>query len=71
MRVKALIIVAAILLLLIILLQNTSAVTLHMLFWEINMPQFLLLVFAALIGFVIGLLTSMLARKKKTSGKRA
>ena len=39
---------------LVILIQNTSAVTLRLLFWRIEAPQIILIPITMLIGFVIG-----------------
>ena len=64
MKAKAWTILVIIILLLIVLVQNTGATTLKLLFWGIAIPQFLLLIFALIIGFFIGYLTGMLSKRK-------
>ena len=64
MKAKMWIILVIIILLLIVLVQNTGIVTLRLLFWGVAIPQFLLLVFALIIGFIIGYLTCLLSKKK-------
>lgn len=52
--------VTAIVLLAIVLLfmaQNTTVVTVRMMFWQIAMPRYLMLFITLLIGVVIGWLT--------------
>ena len=49
----------------IIVLQNTERVQTHILFLSITMPRAVLLFLTALIGFIIGVLSSLLVRRKK------
>jgi uncharacterized integral membrane protein len=48
------------------MLQNTQTVTVHLLFWQILLPQILLIFLVLLAGLVIGYL---LATLKSTSPK--
>lgn len=61
---KSIAILVIIILLLIILVQNTHVVTLHLLFWRIEMSQFLLIGFSVVIGFIVGYLVCLLAARK-------
>jgi uncharacterized integral membrane protein len=49
---------------LVVMLQNTQTVTVHLLFWQILLPQILLIFLVLLAGLVIGYL---LATLKSTS----
>ena len=50
----------------IVVLQNTERVQTHILFFTITMPRAVLLFLTALIGFIIGVLSSLLVSRKKT-----
>ena len=50
----------------IVVLQNTERVQTHIFFLTITMPRAVLLFLTALIGFIIGILSSLLVRRKKT-----
>lgn len=50
----------------IVVLQNTERVQTHILFFTITMPRAVLLFLTALIGFIIGVLSSLLISRKKT-----
>ena len=58
MKPKSITALAISLLALVIMLQNTQTVTIHLLFWQIVMPQilliFLILVGGLLVGYVLG-----------------
>lgn len=45
---------------LIVMLQNTQMVTVHMLFWQIMLPQILLIFLILLAGLLIGYLLATL-----------
>jgi len=49
----------------IVLLQNTESVQTKILFFSFTMPRAVLLFLTALIGFIIGVLTSLLFSRKK------
>ena len=65
MKPKVIIYLVIAVVILIILVQNTHVVSLRLLFWEINMSQFLALGFAVILGFVAGYLTSSFSWKNK------
>ena len=50
----------------IVVLQNTESVETKILFFSITMPRALLLFLTALIGFIIGLLSSLRLGGKKS-----
>ena len=50
----------------IVVLQNTERVQTQILFFTITMPRAVLLFLTALIGFIIGVLSSLLVSRKKT-----
>jgi uncharacterized integral membrane protein len=52
-------------LLLIIALQNTSMIAVNILFWTVYMSKILLIIVAAVFGFIIGLITQSMLKKKR------
>jgi uncharacterized integral membrane protein len=52
-------------LLLIILVENREVVTLHLYFWQISMPQFILIPVVLLIGFAGGFIVAKLTGRPK------
>ena len=66
MKAKVWIIIVIAVLLLIILVQNTGPVTLNLFFWEITMPQILLLFFSIIIGLVIGYIICLFSKRKRS-----
>ena len=66
MKAKFWIIIVIAVLLLIILVQNTGPVTLNLFFWEITMPQILLLFISIIIGLVIGCIICLFSKKKRS-----
>ncbi len=52
-------------LVLIFLIQNASAVTLRLYFWEVSMPQIILIPLVLLVGFGCGFAAGRLRSKKK------
>jgi uncharacterized integral membrane protein len=54
-------------LLLIFLFQNREAVTLHLYFWQISMPQIILIPAVLLIGFAVGFIVAKLTAGPKPS----
>ena len=51
---------------LVVMLQNTQTVTVHILFWQILLPQILLIFLTLLAGLLIGYLLATL----KSGGRR-
>ena len=66
MKAKVWIIIVIAVLLLIILVQNTGSVTLNLFFWEITMPQILLLFISIIIGLVIACVICLFSKKKRS-----
>lgn len=52
-------------LVLIIMFQNTETVVTHLLFWQVHMPRFVLLGGMLVLGFVLGLVTMTLRRRRR------
>jgi putative membrane protein len=67
MRPKFIVVLVLIALLLIILIQNIQPVTLRLFFWEVGMPQIILIPLTMAIGFVVGFVVS---RVTGSRGKR-
>lgn len=65
MKPKIIAILTATLLFLIVLGQNAHVVTLRLFFWQISISQFILILFAVVIGFATGYITSEVIRMKK------
>jgi uncharacterized integral membrane protein len=60
--------VGLVVLFLILLIQNTQAVSVKIYFWEISMPQIILIVAVLLIGFIAGYVAARVtgrSRKRK------
>ena len=62
MKPKTVIIWIVIILILIVLFQNTQAVTLRLLFWELSISQIFLIPLTLLIGFGFGYLVGRIRR---------
>jgi uncharacterized integral membrane protein len=56
-------------LLLIVLFQNREVVALHLYFWQISMPQFILIPVVLLIGFAGGFIVAKLTGRPKEPGR--
>lgn len=67
MKPKLIAILTVSLLFLIVLAQNAQAITLRLFFWHISISQFVLILFAVVIGFAAGYVTSELMRLKRTT----
>ena len=65
MKPKTFVIIACTVLVLIIMMQNTMAVTVRVLFWQIVLPQILLIFLAALAGLLIGYLLGTLKKSRR------
>ena len=52
----------------IVVLQNTESVQTKILFFTFTMPRAVLLFLTVLIGFIIGVLSSLLVSRKKSDG---
>ncbi len=65
MNIKKLIsIIILVIILVIVIIQNRAPVQAHILFISIQMPLILLLIITTAIGFVIGVLVSMINKSK-------
>lgn len=60
MRPKTLTALICSLVVLIVMLQNTQSITIHILFWQIVLPQILLIFLTLLAGLLIGYLLATL-----------
>jgi uncharacterized integral membrane protein len=56
-------------LLLIVLVQNREVVTLHLYFWQISMPQIILIPIVLLIGFAGGFIVAKMTGRPKALGR--
>lgn len=63
MKAKTIIILVLIGLFAIILIQNTQVVPMQLFFWKLSMSRIILVLFFALIGFVIGFLLGKTGKK--------
>jgi len=52
-------------LIIIILFQNTQATVLRFYFWNISLPQIVLILIVLIVGFLVGFVTAKLMGKKK------
>lgn len=68
-RIKLVIGIVLSILVLIIMFQNTETVVTRLLFWELPMPRFVLLLVMLLIGFILGVVT-MTIRKRRRAKER-
>lgn len=68
-RIKLVIGIVLSILVLIIMFQNTDTVVTRLLFWEVPMPLFVLLLLMLLVGFVLGVVT-MTIRKRRQARER-
>jgi len=71
MRPKAIMIIVLIILFLILIIQNTDAVKLHFLFWELQVSRIILIPFFTLIGFLAGYVIAKLEKPKMKQEKRS
>ena len=55
-------------LLLVTMLQNTQTVIIRFLFWEIILPQIVLIFLVLLIGFLLGYIVSTLSSNRRRRG---
>jgi uncharacterized integral membrane protein len=60
---KKILIIAGIALILIVIIQNTHAVSLQLLFWQITMPGIIFYPLLFLIGFGVGIFFGLTKRK--------
>jgi uncharacterized integral membrane protein len=58
-------IIVVFVLFLIFLFQNRAVVTLHLYFWEVSMPQIILIPLVLLVGFAAGFGVAKLKGRKK------
>ena len=65
MKIKVIFVLVLIALLAVLLIQNTALVTFHVLFWTISMSQVVLVPFAALAGFLIGVVVGTMRHRRK------
>ncbi len=66
MKPKLIAILVITLLFLIVLGQNAHVVTLNLLFWSISVSQIILILFALLIGFALGYITSEVIKVRRS-----
>ena len=64
MKKKLIVILVLIGLLLILIIQNTQNVSLNIFFWNIMMPQVILVLILFVLGFVIGFLVAKMKGSK-------
>ena len=57
------------LLVIILILQNTESTETHFLFITVTMPRAVLLLLTTLVGFALGVLTSLILGRKGQSGE--
>ena len=65
MKPKSYLILAVAALLLIIMLQNLDSVNIQILFWFFDLPLILLILLAAVVGFIIGYFLSSISPAKR------
>lgn len=63
MEPKKIVVILGIILSIIIMLQNTQAVTIKLLFWDLNFPLIVMIILTTLIGFVTGYLINSIKAK--------
>lgn len=56
-------------LLLVIMLQNTQTVIIRFLFWEIILPQIILIFLVLVIGFLLGYIVSTLSASRRSRAR--
>ncbi|MBU2601623.1 MAG: LapA family protein [Actinobacteria bacterium] len=72
MNPKAVIVLVPAVLLLVVIVQNTEAVRLRLLFWELDTSLVIVLVLTAVLAFATGFLTSwIMASNKRRAAKAA
>ncbi len=64
-RARWIIIAVLVAILIVLVLQNTSVVTVKLLFWEISMSQIILLPMVFALGFIVGIILMLLRDRKK------
>ena len=62
MKPKLVAFLALAILIVVVIVQNSDTVTLRFLFWHLNMSRILLLTFAVLVGFAMGVLVAKLPK---------
>ncbi len=65
MKPKLIIGIVAIILFVIFLIQNTQVVTLRLYFWELSMPQIILISITMLIGIAVGYIIATMRKKAR------
>ena len=65
MNKKLIAILVLVILLLILIIQNTQKVSINIFFWNIMMPQVILVLILFALGFVIGFLAAKIKRATK------
>ncbi len=65
--IRTVILVVVLILFVVILFQNTTNVTLRLLFWSVQAPQIILIPVILLIGFFMGFVVAKLIRRGKKS----
>lgn len=65
MKPKVIAILVLALLLIIILVQNLQTINFNVLFWSFGLSKLILILLSAVIGFITGYLTFLLATKRR------
>jgi uncharacterized integral membrane protein len=65
MKPKLIIALILLVLFLVFLLQNTQVVTLRLYFWQLSMPQIILIPLVMLVGFALGYFVGLMRKKRK------
>lgn len=65
MKPKVIAILVLALLLIIILVQNLQTINFNVLFWSFGLSKLILILLSAVIGFIAGYLTFLLATKRR------
>lgn len=68
MKPKLVLFIALAALITVVIVQNTQVVTLRLLFWDLSMSRILLLTFAVLTGFAMGVLVAKLPKSGNKHG---
>lgn len=63
MQLKMIAIIIAAILVLIVLVQNTYNVNIHFLFWQISMPQVVLIFISVVLGVILGYGASLISKR--------
>jgi len=65
MKPKTILALCCVFVVFVIMVQNTQAVTVQILFWQVILPQILLIFFVLVAGFAIGYLLAMMRKNQR------